>query len=180
MFDFGYLENIDSQIILNFLLNPEFSGWLLWFKVVFLLLNLIMIGFIIFSLLKTSWLDKLVIHDIQEFLTYKHFGLSKTKKKWKEIQQNFEGGTEPEMKLAIVEANSLLDNVLRIMTYKGKNLGERLEKINDDILENLEEVKEAYTVYSNIVNDPTYHLTVKKTEEVLKSYREALVNLDAL
>ncbi len=180
MVDLGIFKKIDYSIVINFLLNPNFNGWLLWVKVVFLILDLGMISFIIFALFRTSWLDKLFFHDMQEFLTYKHYGLSKTRKKWKKIQKNFEGGTEPEMKLAIVEANSLLNNVLRVMGYGGRDLGERLEKINDDILENIEDVKDAYQTYLDVVNDPTYHLTVKETEKVLDVYRQALVNLDAL
>ncbi len=166
--------------IVDFLLDPELTGWLLLLKTFFLLISLAMIGFIIFALLKTSWLDKYLIRDVQEFLTYRHYGLSETKKKWKEIEDHFEGGIESELKLAIVEANSLLDNVLRIMTYKGHNLGERLDKINTDILENLKEVKKAHQLYSDIVHDPTYRLTFKEAEKALNAYRDALVHLNAL
>lgn len=169
-----------TNSIINILLEPEFTGWWAAFKVFVLLIDLGMIGFIAFSLLKTSWLDNFLIYDLQEFLTYKHFGLSKTREKWEEIEQHFKGGTEPELKLAVVEANSLLDNVLRIMTYKGKDLGERLEKLNTDILENLDEVKKYHKMYSDIVHDPTYRLDYKEAERALKTYRRALVDIGAL
>ena len=139
-----------------------------------------MISFIVYALLRTNWLNKLFLYDVQEFLTYKHFGLSKTKKKWEEIERYFKKGTEPEMKLAIVEADSLLDNILRVLSYKGKDLSSRLDGLNTNILENLDDVKEYHKIYSNIVHDPTYRLDFKTAEDALKAYRDALVNLDAL
>ncbi len=174
------MYDFDFYSIVEFLMYPESSGWLLWTKILFLIVNLAMVAFIIFSLTTTSWLDKLILHDVQEFLTYKHYGLSKTRKKWKEIESHFKGRTEPEMKLAIVEAASLLDNVLRIMSYKGKDLGERLEGLNVDILDNLDEVKKYHKIYFNIIHDPTYRLDFEEAKQAIRSYRAALVNLGAL
>ena len=171
---------MDINNIIQFILNPEPSVWLLSFKVVVLFIDLFMIAFIVYALLKTGWLNKILLYDVQEFLTYKHYGLSRTKSKWEEIEGYFKKGTEPEMKLAIVEANSLLDNILRIMSYKGKDLGSRLDGINEDILENLDDVKKYHKIYSNIVHDPTYRLDFKVAQDALKAYRDALVNLDAL
>jgi len=171
---------MDINNIIQFILNPEISGWLVLIKILFLFIDLFMICFIVYALFKTSWLNKLLLYDVQEFLTYKHFGLSKTKKKWEEIEKYFKKGTEPEMKLAIVEADSLLDNILRVMSYGGKDLTSRLEGINTNILENLDDVKKYHKIYSNIVHDPTYRLDFKMAENALKVYRDALVNLDAL
>jgi len=171
---------MDINNIVQFILNPEPSFWFILVKVLFLLINLSMISFIVYAILKTSWLDKLLLHDVQEFLTYKHYGLSKTKKIWEEIEAYFKKGTEPEIKLAIVEADSLLDNILRVMSYEGKDLGSKLDGINTNILENLEDVKKYHKIYLNIVHDPTYRLDYKTAEDALKVYREALVNLDAL
>ena len=171
---------MDANSVIQFILTPENSWWFVSLKILFLLIDLVMISFIVYALLETSWLNKLLLYDVQEFLTYKHYGLSQTKKKWDEIEKYFSKGTEPEMKLAIVEADSLLDNILRVMSYGGKDMGSRLEGINDNILENLEEVKKCHKIYSNIVHDPTYRLDLKIAEGTLKVYRDALVNLDAL
>ena len=172
--------NITPENVVQFLLNPPQSGWLIFIKVLFLLIDLGMIAFIVYALLKTNWLNKLLLYDVQEFLTYKHFGLSKTRKKWEGIEKDLEKGTEPEMKLAVVEADSLLDNVLRIMGYDGKDMTSRLEKINTNIIEDLEDLKKYHKIYSNIIHDPTYRLDSKLAEEALKAYRKALVDLDAL
>jgi len=171
---------MDINNITQFILSPEPSVWLILFKVIVLFIDLFMIAFMVYALLKTGWLNKILLYDVQEFLTYKHYGLSQTKNKWKEIEKYFKKGTEPEMKLAIVEADSLLDNILRVMSYKGKDLSSRLDGINEDILENLTDVKECHKIYSNIVHDPTYRLDFKSAEDALKVYRDALVNLDAL
>ena len=171
---------MDINNVAQFVLTPGDSIWFFLFKTIFLLLDLFLISFIVYALFKTSWLNKILVYDVQEFLTYKHYGLSQTRKKWKEIENYFKKGTEPEMKLAIVEADSLLDNILRVMSYKGKNLTSRLDGINTNILENLDDVKKYHKIYSDIVHDPTYRLDFQIAEEALEVYRKALVNLDAL
>ena len=172
--------NISPQNIVQFLLEPQQSVWLISFKVFFLLIDLAIIIFIVYSLFETSWIDKFFLHDVKEFLNYKHYGLSKTKKKWQEIESYFKRGTETEMKLAIVEADTLLNDVLKVMDYKGEDLTSKLDNINTDVLENLEDVKKYHQVSLNIVHDPIYSLRFKEAEEAFEVYREALVNIDAL
>jgi len=109
--------------IISFILNPTFSGWLLVLKILCLIFSLIFFGFIIFALIKTSWLKRMIIWDLQEFLTYRPFGVSKIAGKWQKIKKRLEAGIESEAKLAIIEADSMLDGILDRMGFGGRTLG---------------------------------------------------------
>jgi uncharacterized protein YutE (UPF0331/DUF86 family) len=171
---------MDINQIISFILNPTFSGWLLFFKTLFIFFSLLFLGFIIFALFKTTWLKRLIIWDLQEFLTYRPFGVSKVERKWQKIKKRLETETESEAKLAIIEADSMLDGILDRMGFGGRTLGERLDKLTAVSLPNIEEVKQAHKIRNNIVHDPTYKLDLEEAKKVISAYEKALTDLQAL
>lgn len=168
------------ETINQFFLNITNSSWFLGFKFFVLLLDLAMIGFLVFFLLKTKWFRWLILWDLKEYLTYRHHGLPKIEKKWVKIKERLELATEPEAKLAIIEAGSLLDGILKSEGFAGKTLGERLARLNVNIISNVEEVKEAYKIHSNIIHDPSYRLDMEEAKNILDEYEKSLVDLQAL
>jgi hypothetical protein len=171
---------MDINQIISFILNPTFSGWLLFLKILFIFFSSLLLGFIIFALIKTTWLKRLIIWDLEEFLTYRHFGVSKVARKWERIKKRLEGGIESEAKLAIIEADSMLDGILERMGFGGKTLGERLDKLTTASLPNIEELREAHKIRNNIVHDPTYKLDLEEAKKVILAYEKALTDLQAL
>jgi len=148
-------------------------------KLVFIVISLLLTGFIIFALIKTDWLHQLMIWDWMEFLTYKYHGLSVINKKWKKIREKSRT-SETEARLAVIEADTLLEDILKRMGFKGQVLKERLETLTVDILENVEEVKRANEVRQKLVDDPNYHLDLESAHKVLDIYEKALGNLQVL
>ena len=166
--------------IVRFLLYPNFIGWLLIIKIIFLGFSAIFLGFIIWALIKTEWLKRLILWDLKEFLTYRPYLVKKYIEEWKEIKKRLDTGFESEAKLAIIEADSLLNEVLKNMGYEGKTLGERLDKLTTDALSNLGEVREAHKIHSDIIHDPTYRLDFNEAKRAISIYEKALVDLQAL
>ena len=165
--------------IISFILNPTLSGWLLILKILFIVAALIFLGFIIFALAKTSWLKRLLIWDLQEFLTFQPFGIRKIVRTWAKITNRLETGLESEAKLAVIEADSILNDILKRMGYGGEALGERLEKLTSATLPNLEQVCVVHKIRNNIVHDPDYRLTLDEARSVLDIYEQALRDLQA-
>ncbi len=167
--------------IIQFILQPDSTNNLFLFvKSVFLIFNLFLILFIVYALFRTSWLNKLVIWDIKEYLSYKHYSLGKIEKRWAEIKEKLEEGQEAEAKLAVIEADNLLNATLEAMGYVGDSLDDKLDKLSDDVLVNINEIKEGRKVCSDIVHDPSYHLDSKEAEKVLNVIEKTLINLQAL
>lgn len=171
-------EIINSTI--SFIISPQFTGWLLALKILFIVLSLILAGFIIFALLKTSWLKRLIIWDLQEILTYRPFGLRRIEKEWQKIKGRLEIEQESEWKLAIIEADKIMDDILNRMGFGGASLGERLGRLTVVSLPNIEEVKEAHKIRNDIIHDPSYRLTLEEAKRVIAIYEKALTDLQAL
>ena len=166
--------------IISFILNPTFSGWLLVLKIIFIILGLIFFGYIIFALVKTSWLKRMIIWDLQEFLTYRPFGVRRIVKEWRKIKAKLETGLESEYKLAVIKADAMLDNILMRMGFGGVTLGERLTKLTVVSLPNIEEVRQAHRIRNNIIHDPDFRLSLDEARRVVAIYEKALTDLQAL
>jgi len=166
--------------ILNFLIQPTISGPLLVFKIVFLAITFFFLGFIIYMLFSTTWLKRIIIWDLQEVLTYKPHGLIKISKQWVKITERLKSEIESEAKLAVMEADSMLNDVLKRLGYDGETLGERLEKLTDATLPNIKEVWEAHKIRNNIVHDPDYRLSLDEAKRVVAIYEKALTDLHTL
>jgi len=166
--------------ISNLILNPHFIGWLLVLKIIFFLFFLGFLGFIIFALIKTTWLKRIILWDVQEFMTSKAYGTKKMEKQWTKVKARLQAGTESEHKLAVIEADSILDDILKRMGYGGASLGERLEKITSATLSNISSVEEAHKIRNNIVHDPDYRLSLNEVKDVIEIFEKALINLQAL
>ncbi len=162
------------------IINPHFTGWLIVLKVSFFLLFFVFLGFIIFALVRTTWFRRVFLWDMQEFMTYRAYGTKRMEKQWARVKARLQTGIESEYKLAIIEADSMLDDILKRMGYGGSSLGERLEKLTSATLHNINELGEAHKVRNNIVHDPDYRLSLDEVKDVVGTFEKALVNLQAL
>jgi hypothetical protein len=118
--------------------------------------------------------------DLLEFLRFKPHLMPMIGKKWKKILKRLEKGDEAEAKLAIIEADDFLNEILGRMGYQGETLEEKLKKVKKTILPNLDEIAQAHKIKSDIVHDPSYFLTFEQAKKVLEIYERALYHLEAL
>jgi len=164
---------LENLIYLKFI-TP---GIFLFLKIIFIVISLFFLIVIFYSLRKSSWLKYRFLQDVVEILTYRPYGVKKMAKIWSKIKGRLELGTESEYKLAVIEADSMLNDVLERMGFKGEILGDRLKQVTTDILPNVEESREAHKIRNNIVYDPDYKLTLDQARKTLATYEQALQDL---
>ncbi len=167
---FEILRNINS---------PEIQAKLLPVKIIFGGIGLFFFGMTIFLVSQASW-TRFVWFDVREFFAFRAFGLRKATGRWRRTMARLTTANEAEYKLAIMEADSILDEVLRKMNIAGENLTERLEKISPVIIPNLTDIKRAHQVRNNIVHDPDYRLTLNEARTILAIYEAAFQSLDLI
>jgi hypothetical protein len=172
------IENFPESLI-SFFISPSFTEWLLIIKIIFIVLSLLFICFIIFALMKTSWLKFRFLYDAVELLTYRPFGVRKMEKNWKKITARIDTGLESEYKLAVIEADNMLNEILNKMGYGGESLGERLEKLTAATLPDIEGIREVHQVRNNIIHDPNYKLSLNETRRLLDIFEKAFKDLEA-
>lgn len=170
-----------NQIILYLISPPPpFDQWLIIVRTIFIALSLLFLFLIIYFIFKTSWLRLRFLEDTAELLTYQPFGARKIIKEWNKIEHRLEAGLETESKLAVIEADSMLNDVLEKMGFAGETLEERLKNLTSNSLSNIEQVWEAHKIRNNIVHDPNYQLSLDESRRVISIYKQTLISLQAL
>jgi len=165
--------------IISFIFNPAFTDWLLFLKILLIILSLILSGFIIFAFIKTSWLKRMLIWDIVEFFSFRPYGIRKVEKDWAKITARLKTDLESEWKLATIEADSILNDILMKMGFAGETLGERLDRLTIATLPNLQQIREAHKIRNNIVHDPDYRVSLDEAKMAVGIYEQALRDLQA-
>lgn len=109
------------------------------------------------------------------------YGLDKQgiEKRWQEIENLLEKRNEMSYKLAIMEADKLLDHVLKSMAMPGKDLGERL-KAACYKYPNLRQVWFAHKIRNQIVHEASYRLSSGLANKAIKSFKQAFKELNVL
>ena len=176
----NFLSELTPEKITQFIINPQFSGWLLVFKNSVTILSFVFLGVIIFCLAKSEWLGRMLTWDLREFFSFRPFTLRKTEKEWRKIKTRLGAEIDSENKLAIIEADKMLDNILARMGFEGANLSEKLDKLTAKFMPNIEELKEIRKIHNSIVHDPTYKLSPDEAKRALLIYEKALTDLHAL
>lgn len=168
-----------SSNIFSFLISPPMEGWFLIAKIVFIVLSFLLFVFIIFGLLNTGWARLFIVQDMAEFMTFRPYGVRRIEKNWRRIRDRLNSGMETEYKLAISDADGLLDDILKRMGYAGGNLEERLGKLTEVSLPNIEEIKQSHQTRNTIIRDPDYRLSLDEARKTLDVYEKALRDLQA-
>ena len=168
------------ESLVPYLISPPNFIWLLALKIIFIAFSLSLAGFMIFALWKTTWLKRMYLWDFQEIVTYKPFGVRRIVKQWSQVKARLDTGLEAEYKLAVIEADSILNDILKRMGYGGESLGERLEKLTAASLSNLADVKSAHQDRNNVVHDPNYRLVEDEAKKIIEIFEKVLTDLQAL
>lgn len=101
-------------------------------------------------------------------------------KKWSKIKEKLASGNVSQYKVAILEADVVIDKVLSDMGFGGKNVSERLEKIKPVQLYNYEEIKRAHLVRNRIIHEADFEVDKKQAEEILDIFESLLKHLELL
>lgn len=146
-------------------------------KIISGFVSLFFVVSIIFFIKSSGWMEARYGQDFKNFFSFKPSESRAMEKKWNKINQRLKTNLESEYKLAILEADILMNEVINKMGYKGKTSSERLQKVTTDFLPSINEIIEAHKVRNNIIHDPRYKINHQKAQEVISVYGKAFKEL---
>lgn len=143
------------------------SGLSIWF---YLIGGLIIISAIIYGVWK---LKKLLTQPEMYGLTREQVA-----ERWKMIRQTSQQG-QMGAKLALMEADTLLDSALKSMSMPGMTLGERL-KVAGYKYPALKNVWWAHKLRNQLVHEASFQLGTRQAKQALDEFEKALKTLNVL
>lgn len=162
-----------------FISSPQIQETLLPVKLVFIAFTIFFLIAVIYFLINSSYLNYKFVEDITEFLSWQSFGLRQITKRWNRIKKRVEAGSEAEYKLALIEADDFLNEVLEDRGYEGKDFEDLVKKAGRLIVPSVEQVLSAHKVRNSIVYDPDFKLDLEEAKKILAIYEAAVNNVGA-
>jgi hypothetical protein len=130
----------------------------------------------VFLLLRTIWrfLRRL-------FLTPRLEGMDRRaiQSRWAEIERLTASGSEMNLKMAVMEADKLLDHALKALAIPGATLGERL-KYAAYTYPKIRNVWNAHRLRNQLVHESSFYLEPSYAKRAIRDYKDALGTLHLL
>jgi hypothetical protein len=98
----------------------------------------------------------------------------KTKLRWEAIKKRLENQEEKEFKIAIIEADEMIGDLVKRMGYPGENLGEVFKSIPETQIESIAKVSKAHEIKNRIIHDENFPISLGLARETLGYYEEFL------
>ncbi len=136
---------------------------------------------IIWALIKGPWIYWHISADLSDFL---HGGpISQEtvfQKKWKKIKKRLSSHSESNWKLAIIEAEEIVEEALSKMGYKGDGIREKLKEVNSAVIPQLSNLISGYDIFINIIADKSYQIKQEEAIKIISNFEEFLKSVEML
>ncbi len=177
---------IDStQEVFKYIANPElvsptfFTVWQV-LRIAFLVVTAFFVGLLVYLFSVNDYLDMRYLDDISEFRKTKPRLKVSLGKDWKDVVEHAKSGKEAERKMAVIEADDMIDSALSKIGYGGETLLDKLAVLNKEIIPNIEEVKDAHRKRRDIAYDPNKSISREEAEQIISVYEEVFKDLRIL
>lgn len=100
--------------------------------------------------------------------------------RWSAIVQHLESTREGDWKLAVLEADKLVEDALARAGFPGDSFGDRLTNIQPGTLRSLDGIWWAHKVRNRVAHEIDYFLRYTEAKQVLGYFEAALVELNLL
>ena len=149
-----------------------------WLKIISVFISVIFFAGIVYSIIgifRTTYKRKVKI--FLEF--FSAVPKPVRAKRWDDIKRHLASPNSSDWKIAILEADGLLDDIMKRVGYEGAGLGERLKKIEPSDLNTLQDAWEAHKVRNRIAHEAAnFRLTKEETEKAIQLYEKVLKELE--
>ncbi|HYC83345.1 MAG TPA: hypothetical protein VEB60_02275 [Candidatus Paceibacterota bacterium] len=89
---------------------------------------------------------------------------------WERVQKYLGSESPAEWKLAILEADTMLADLLEMLGYRGESLGERLKAVEPSDFLTLNDAWEAHKVRNQIAHEKDFVLTQREVRRVIDQF----------
>lgn len=156
------------------------EGYFSAFKI-FMIIASIILGF--FFVIVVYKLRTLLKQDFQELIgevSPPTEGKTVYDNKWQEIKEHLNSTNTAEWKFAIVEADKLVDEVLKQAGYEGETMGERLLMVKQGDVPNINGLWTAHKLRNQLVHQVDFELYHGTAIEAIRAFESVLRDLGAI
>ncbi len=159
-----------------------FSGGKLGAFLVFFFSTLLvfLVAWITYSMIRIKELEREKSIRMNHVLfSRKSENTAKRNPRWIQVQEHINANNPAEWRLAIIEADTILEDMVMKMGIPGENLGERLKNTEPSDFLTLQLAWAAHKVRNKIAHEGSaYNLTYKDARQAIANYEEVFKEFD--
>ena len=160
-----------------FISSSQLQDMLFPVKLVFVFFAMFFLVFVVYFMINSSWLQYKFLEDVVEFFAWKSYGQRELSKQWNKIKKRGESEIESDHRLAIIDADDFLAEVLDNGGYEGKDFQEAINKAGKMIAPILDDILKAHETRNSIVYDPNFKLSAEQAKKILDTYESAVKSI---
>lgn len=160
-----------AALILRF-----FQEYIFYFYVFGFICSFIFLILIMYYLTKTHYIRN-QIYDVVDAVQAKHILRRRILRAWKTIKERLRSEDSAQCKLALIEADRMLNDVFVMAGLEGGNLDERLARMDSSQLSNYQEVVAVHAMAMRAFSDPSFSLTPGEADAAILIYKRAFQEL---
>jgi hypothetical protein len=149
------------------------SAWQIYSVIAFLLTALFIYG-IIYSYIRMNQLNELEAesYETARKVWKELYGGLQENRRWSEIQKHLESGTPNDWKLAIIESDIILGEILHEAGYAGQTIGSQLKSASASNFVTLQDAWDAHRIRNRIAHEGSdFVLTQLSAREAVIKYK---------
>lgn len=149
-----------------------------WLEISAVILSALFSWGIVHIIRKTNYLA-IKREQYMEILGRDYLSRDRSLRAWKQILARLNSEDANNWRLAILEADHILNEILKMSGYLGK-MDEKLPKLEAGQLSNIEDIRRAHSVRDRISGDPSFPITKEEAAEVVRVYETSFRELNLL
>jgi hypothetical protein len=102
------------------------------------------------------------------------------RERWLAVLKKAAAGTPDALKISIIDADKLVDDVLKQMGLAGEHMADRLEKLSAEDVRSLERLWRAHRLRNNLVHSLGFQISAHEAKQALENYEVFLKELKLL
>lgn len=175
-----HIGSFNLDLLLGIFSGPAAIGIFSNLKILAGILSLIFLSLFVINFIRTGKLLRPKSDLLNLILPPESVKESSLGSKWEEIQKHLNSVKEAEWKFAVIEADSLVDSILKAGGYLGDTMGDRLKNIDKSQIVSLDGLWEAHKIRNRLAHDVNYFLRYGEAKRAIQLYEKTLKELNAL
>jgi hypothetical protein len=174
------IQEVIKYILDPTLISPGFAVFWQTTRIIFILVSALFLGLIIFLLSVNDYFEWRYAENYNELRNVKPRFKVNVTKRWQEVNSHLQSEDDSERRLAVIDADDILNEVLEKVGYEGDDTYDKLIRLNEEIIPNIEELKEAYKIKKEIMHDPNKDLSGEEAKDIVSRYEVVLKDLQVI
>lgn len=142
------------------------------FELSSIFLSALLLWGIVFTMSESGFITKR-IEEWMDYLGYGDVGKFRQLKAWKAILKKMKSVEPIDWKKAIMEADKILDDILKLSGFRSPTTDERFKQLTPEMMPNLDELASAHKIRNRCAQEPDFVLSKDEAVQTLKIYKKS-------